>query len=339
MPQSPAAGSPNYVRRLILLAVFIVVLFGGYSGLWWYLAGQLKARSATMLSDLSLSSIDARCEDLQVRGYPFRLGVYCDSVSAVDKRDRSSLTAGGFRSAAQIYAPNHIVSEVDGPVSIVAPTGDSGELEWDVLRTSTIFGLDGLSRGSVQGTDTQAVIQLAATGQKVTLTTDNSEFHTRQSGDDLDAVIRIDKGILAVDPGLDGFPGFSLEADATFTDRAWLLSGRLSSGRDVPWRDVSGSLNGLLLHFDNGAELQMSGPFSVDGRGLLTGKFDMTVHEIGKLLETLADIVPGQEETLRNAAGMLSGVGSGGDGITLPLTIKRGRVSISFFSLGRIPPL
>jgi hypothetical protein len=338
MSQPPESGSPNYRRRLVLLAVFIVVLFGGYSGLWWYLADQLKARSATMLSDLSLSSIDAQCEDLEVRGYPFRLGVYCNSVSAVDKRDRSSLTAGGFRSAAQIYKPNHIVSEVDGPVSVVAPTGDSGELDWQNLRTSTVFGLDGLSRGSVQGTDTTAVVKLAASGQTVKLTTGNSEFHTRQSGADLDAVIRIDEGNLAVEPGLDGFPGFSLEADATFSDRAWLLSGHLSAD-DMPWRDVSGSLNGLLLHFDNGAEIRLSGPFSVDGRGLVSGKFDVNVQQIGKLLETFATVIPGQEETLRNAAGMLSGVRSGGDGIKLPLTIDRGRVSIAFFSLGRIPPL
>lgn len=105
-------------RRFVWLAVFIVALVAAYSGAWFYLARQLESRGAFLISDLANRNVHADCEEMEVKGYPFRLGVFCNSVSADDQLHSASLSTGSFRSAAQIYRPNHIVSELDSPVKI-----------------------------------------------------------------------------------------------------------------------------------------------------------------------------------------------------------------------------
>ena len=79
MPSSDAT-TPNYSRRIILLAVFIVVLFGGYSLGWFYVADRVREKIDTIVANLDKAGIAVDCANAEVRGYPFRIGVFCDAL-------------------------------------------------------------------------------------------------------------------------------------------------------------------------------------------------------------------------------------------------------------------
>src|SRR5688572_24452487 len=42
--------TPNYGRRILWLGVFVVILFGGYSAGWFYLADQLVTRAKAAIA-------------------------------------------------------------------------------------------------------------------------------------------------------------------------------------------------------------------------------------------------------------------------------------------------
>ena len=46
-------GKPNYSRRFFWLAVFIVLLFGGYSAVWYYVAGALEKFAGTAIAEFN----------------------------------------------------------------------------------------------------------------------------------------------------------------------------------------------------------------------------------------------------------------------------------------------
>ena len=52
MPSSERR-KPNYSRRLTWLGVFIVVLFGGYSAAWFYVASKLEAVAGAAIAGLN----------------------------------------------------------------------------------------------------------------------------------------------------------------------------------------------------------------------------------------------------------------------------------------------
>ena len=135
MPSSEVR-KPNYARRFFWLAVFIMFLFGAYSAGWFYLADRVKKVSEAAVASLNRDGATAECANLEVRGYPFRLGLFCDSLGYEDARRNIAATAGSLRSAAQVYAPRRIVTELDGPLRTAVPGMPPLWLDWDKLRAS-----------------------------------------------------------------------------------------------------------------------------------------------------------------------------------------------------------
>ena len=60
----------------------------------------------------------AECVNLTARGFPFRIGLFCDRVAFEQPSAAMTLSAGAFRSAGQIYDPMRLVAELDGPAKI-----------------------------------------------------------------------------------------------------------------------------------------------------------------------------------------------------------------------------
>ncbi|MCB1441256.1 MAG: DUF2125 domain-containing protein, partial [Nitratireductor sp.] len=64
---------------MIGLAIFVVVLFGGYSLGWFYFAGKLVEQVNVALAGAKQNGTNADCVNPTARGFPFRIGIFCDS--------------------------------------------------------------------------------------------------------------------------------------------------------------------------------------------------------------------------------------------------------------------
>jgi hypothetical protein len=324
-------------RRFFWLAVFIIVVIAAYSGVWFTLAQQLEKRSAFLISDLANSNVEADCNAMEIKGYPFRLGVFCASVSADDRLNKASLTTGSFRSAAQIYQPNHIVSELDGPAKITVGDGSAAEFDWQSLRSSTVFGLSGLTRASLQSAGLDAKLMPASTSDPMKISAQSTELHVRQNDTDLEAVLRLTAAAISTGANAISIPAFDLEADLTLAGRAWMLSEQ-SDPTQTPWRNLSASLNTLNADLGKGAQLAIQGPFSIDDEGYLTGKFNLEISGRDAWQTILTEAFPAEAQNISNATNMISSLGKNQDKLSLPINVERGRIMIGFITLGKLPP-
>jgi hypothetical protein len=142
---------PNYGRRFVWLGITVVLLFGGYSLGWFWLAGRLEAEARTAIAGISREGVEADCANPTARGYPFRIGIYCDSVRFSDAAQGVSVEAGSFRSAGQIYDPMRLVAELDGPARIDSEKAGAFALDWDNLRASARLSTPLPQRLSLEG--------------------------------------------------------------------------------------------------------------------------------------------------------------------------------------------
>src|SRR5690606_39083805 len=126
----------TYSRRFFWLAVFIVVLFGGYSAGWYYIADRVLSSTKAAIAEASQDGVTAECANPSMHGYPFRIGVYCDRVAYENSSERMAFSAGSLRTAGQIYDPARIVAELDGPARLALPDSQQIDLSWDAMRAS-----------------------------------------------------------------------------------------------------------------------------------------------------------------------------------------------------------
>lgn len=321
---------PNYSRRFFWLAVFIVLLFGGYSVAWYYAAGRLETIATAAIAGFSRDGRSADCARPTARGFPFRIGLFCDNVRFEDAGRQLSASAAAFRSAAQVYNPFHIVAELDSPATVSAPGLGPIAFAWTNLRASTVLDTDSPERVSIE-TDGLAA---AAPGDSAAnlLNVGHAEGHMRRNGADLDlagsfADARLDptltKGVTL--PALGGEADLTIltGADIRRLDRASL-------------RGRSGTIRTLMLSTGEATGLSVAGPFTFSAEGLLDATFTVTIRNPKALAAQLAEIFPDKASQINSS---FMGLAMLGDNPTLPLKISRGKASLGFIPLGDIPPL
>jgi len=320
--------TPNYGRRILWLAVFVVILFGGYSAGWYYLADQLVVRAKSTISDMNRNGVTVKCDDPVAHGFPFRLGVYCDRVAYANAGEAIGLTAGNLRTAGQIYDPMRFVAELDGPATVDTPNNGSLKFEWEKLRASVRWARPLPQRVSVEGGGVSAT---TATGAPLA-TIGAFEAHMRPNGQDLDLASSFTD--LALDPTLvDGrsVPAISGESDMTINGGVELTG---IEPRDL--RGRSGVIRNAALTVGDASGVTVSGTFAIAEDGLIDADLKLTVRDPKALSAALAEAFPEKQREIGNVSSALGFMGSDP---TLPLKIERGRARIAFFEIGDIPPL
>lgn len=322
------ARTPNYGRRIIWLAVFVVVLFGGYSIGWYYLADQLVARAKAGIADANRDGVTVECENPVARGFPFRLGIYCDSVAYANAAEAMGLTAGNLRTAGQIYDPMRFVAELDGPAAVATPNGSQLNIEWEKLRASVRWARPLPERVSVEGgqltATTAAGAPLATIGA--------FETHLRPNGRDLDLASTFDG--LEIDPVLANgrtLPPLSGQYDLTINDGIDL---RGLQPEDL--RGRAGVIRDATLNIGPRGGVTVNGTFSIGDSGLVDADLKVTVRDPEGLSAELVKIFPEKRREIRNVTSALTFMGNDP---TLPLVIERGEAKLAFFKLGDIPPI
>lgn len=324
MPQMP---STPQGRRIVWLGAFIVVVVVVYIAGWFYFASVIETRTALALANLQKHGVSADCRNTTVRGFPFRIGLFCDSVDYADQKGVAA-SAGAFRSAGQIYDPLRLIAELDGPASLAAPGLGDVKVNWSALRASARLAKPLPSRLSLEGGALKAA---RADGQPL-LAADTFEGHMRPNGADIDLAWSL--GGLAIDASLvQGrvLPPIAGTGDITVTDGVRLAQ----EGAKSP-RGLSAMLRSVSVTLGGTGGLTVSGPVSVDADGLVNAELKLELREPAKLAEALVTAFPEQADRIRQGFGGLALLGSQP---SLPLRIVKGNASLGFIPLGTLPPL
>ncbi len=320
--------TPNYGRRILWLGAFVVVLCVGYTAGWYYLAGLFENEAKATIARMNRGDVAAECDNTVARGFPFRLGIYCDRIAFSDPAEAVSFSAGSFRSAGQIYDPKRFVAELDGPATVDTPASGPLKFVWDRMRASVRWAQPLPDRVSLEGGNVSASL---ASGTPLG-TIGDFQAHMRRNGADLDVASSFDD--LIVDPSrVDGrqLPALSGQTDLTIDNGVELVGSRINN-----LRGQSGTIHQASLSSGPDTGLTISGPFSVRQDGLIDANLKITIRDPTGLSKVLAAMFPENSDEIITGIAALSFMGNAP---SLPLTIKKGRANISFVKLGRIPPL
>ncbi|MEW9805624.1 DUF2125 domain-containing protein [Mesorhizobium sp. ZMM04-5] len=318
--------TPNYGRRILWLAVFVVVLFGGYSAGWFYLADRMVERAKSTIADANRDGVTVECENPVARGFPFRLGVFCDRVAYANADEAIGLTAGNLRTVGQIYDPLRFIAELDGPATLATPNSGPLNLNWDKLRASVRWARPLPERVSIEGGNLAA----STAGGEPLATVGAFETHLRPNGPDLDLASTFHG--LTLDPALAegrAVPELSGQYDLTINDGASL---RGLQPKDL--RGRSGVIRDASLNLESNAGFTVNGTFAIGQDGLIDANLKLTVRDPQKLSAILTKTFPEKRREIRNVASALTFMGNDP---TLPLVIERGEAKLAFFKLGDVP--
>lgn len=312
---------------MVWLAIVIVLLFGGYSVGWYYVGGLLESEVKTQLADASKKGLLADCANPTVRGYPFRIGVYCDTVSFDDKKS-VSVSAGAFRSAAQIYDPFRIVGELDGPATIDLKPEAPLKLEWQTLRASVRLATPLPERISVEGT----ALAAGPLSSSALINAKAFEGHMRPNGKDLDVAGSIGD-LTAATQLLQGraLPPLSGSIDATVANGVALLQSKSKS-----LRGQAATIRQLTISVDAKTGIDITGAISTDAAGLIDADLMITVRNAEKLAQIAAKAFPEKKKEIDKA---MLGFSMLGESTSLPLKIVKGKAMLAFIPLGDVKPV
>ncbi|MCK5934328.1 MAG: DUF2125 domain-containing protein [Fulvimarina manganoxydans] len=350
---SASTSEPRRIRRAYLWIVAVVLLlFALLTGAWLYAANWIDQQAGLAIERAARSGVAIGCPNRDVTGYPFRIGLTCEAVTVDAPADEFRMNGGAFRSAAQLYRPNRLVTELDGPVIIDASGAPPLDLRWDLFQASVSAWSEGLDRFSVHVDRPSFATVAPAASRKPFFEAVSGEVHGRRRESDLDLALRTTGGHLSRGTGVE-LPPFDIFADVTIDGAAdWLSGGaagqsarELFAGRSGTLRSVSinlsdGSAQATGADGQNGgAELVGDFAFSEDGR--LSGAFDLALSKPDEVAQSVSNAIPEVADTARQIASVIPYLGKKDDkGRTvIRLTADDGRLSAGLIPLGEIPPL
>ncbi|MEN3792910.1 DUF2125 domain-containing protein [Fulvimarina sp. MAC3] len=334
---SSSTSEPRRIRRAyIWIAAIVVVLFAILTGFWFYAASELDRVTSRAIENAERDGILVSCDGRDVVGYPFRLGLVCDDLSVIVPRNGVEVDAGSFRSAAQIYQPNLVVSELSAPVRIETAGELPVDLNWELAQSSASFWTEGLDRISI-AIDAPRI----AIGGELVFNASSGELHARRRDGDLDIAGNQRSAKIDI-PQLSSIPDFDLSTDLTIQNAADWLSGTASgrSAREL-FAGRSGTLRSLQLQLSGDpAGADLAGDFSFSQEGLLSGTFDLAVTSPERLASIIGSIAPEAQSIANTVASVVPYVGTTENGrTTIRVTANDGQLAAGVIPLGQIPPL
>jgi hypothetical protein len=274
-----------YLPPALLIAVALA-----WCGFWFYSANITEKKLANLKADEAAKGRQWDCADQKIGGFPFRIEVYCSSVtlSAMAEGRPARLSAGALHAATQIYSPSLLLADLDGPL-IVASEGADTKIAWESLRVSARFS-DRLDRLSVAMTKPQVELT-PSSGEKNASAAKYAEAHLRY-----DAGRAVDER--AVDLALQLNEVSSPVADNLFgsSDKLDLaIAGVVTKLSDLPargwrnllesWRNAGGDLRIESGKLTKGTlQIDAKGALNLDSLHRPQGKLDLSAKGIGPLV-------------------------------------------------------
>jgi hypothetical protein len=330
------ASSSRAGKKIRLLGIAVVIIVILYSAGWFFVASKFEAFVGQFVNQVHAGRPRLTCDKLDASDignlFRFSLGLSCDKIAINDGVSGSTLTAGSFQALARIYNPGRVNIDLQGPATVTLGDGTTIDGQWQRLQSSLRASLTGLSELSLEG-DLPS-IQLDSPNLQVPfdLKMREGEFHARQNNGDLDVALIANDFDWKDASGNTILPRLSTSADLTMVGKAGVLE-----GQPLVLNGSKGELRSFKIETPDGLYGEMSGPFTIDDKGYLNGKFRTTFEKIGLWEQTVKTVFPDAGDSISGVAVLLKGLAKGKDRVTVNLKVDRGNITLSFLPLGRIP--
>ncbi|HZT27267.1 MAG TPA: DUF2125 domain-containing protein [Pseudolabrys sp.] len=362
-------------RRYVILLFVIFALVAGWTWFWKYAAAQAENAVEGWRAREAKAGRIYKCGSQSVGGFPFRIEVNCEPASAEFRSNQPpvELKAGNVVVVAQVYQPNLLISEFQGPLTIA-----------DLGQTPKIVANWRLGESSLRGTPSSP--------ERVSLVFDEPAIELVDGGRQTDLLRakhlelhgRIVEGSAADNPVLQ-VALYLAQASAPLLGRAAVkpvdaeVVGTLRGLGDLspkPWHERfrelqqrGGRIDITQARISQGETLATgSGSLSIDPNGRLQGQLSVTVAglepflisigaqqavqnsaNMDKLAGMLDRLSPGLGDAARQQAGANLSLGinmlgkpatlEGRRAVTLPLIFKDGAAYLGPIPLGSTPAL
>lgn len=362
-PTLPPSGAAPGKRRPWLIAlpfVGLAVLGIGWSLAWNWGAGRAAAEIDAWIAREATEGRNWNCASREFGGFPFRFELICADPT-VSFAGPSTWTArmAGAHAVAQVWNPNHIIAEFQGPATLVeSSTGREVVANWSLLQVSGVGSEGRAERFSIAAND----YSLAEGGTTV-FSARHAELHVRHHPGEA-------AGTLDLAMGFKGATGMSLNAPApqarttgvaasqAAAQAAASIDGELEATvtgvppfRSMPpeqrlalWQQAGGRVNLLVARVTGGGgSLSASGDIALDLQRRPDGRLDIAVVKAQQLFGSLAaaGLLPDFVANLAPAM-MMAGLPATVDGTkasSFPFVFRDGRVLLGVLPLGKIGPL
>jgi hypothetical protein len=329
--QSPAS------RKIAWLAAAVLIICVLYTAAWFYIAGEIRSRLTMLMSGRQGSGLTIECGGMDIRGFPFRFELFCSKPGLANLDRGGSAEAEALRSAAQVYAPWHIVWEADGPLSATLSSGERLRLNWQSLQSSLQLKSKGLERSSIAADGLELVMPPDGAVGVFNAKAGHAEAHLRQNGEDLDSAVLM-RDVALTPPGTPTLPLFSASLDATLAGKAGAMEGRIR-GNDL-LRPGKGEIRRFVVDFGSGRVTTLSGPFDIDEEGRISGKFSVEAEKFVEWRPLLEDALPDEANSIATAMGAIKGMADDKGTVRINLVLEKGQLLLGFIPLGiEIPPI
>lgn len=337
MAASSQSGTSGSTKRVWLLGIALIVIVAAlYSGGWYYAASALKTNVMRALGDQDTAGVVGRCDDLALQGFPFRIGLSCSKIDVDDHVHGVSASFDDLNASAHVYAPGDISWDLASPAEIRTAQGLTVSAEWKNLQSRLLTKGKGIEEGQTVIEGLKAGITSSFTGQNFNVTADRTEIHLRQNGPNLEAMIGVEKSNTVIKDFPQPLPTLSTSADITLADKAGLLDGSDKGGLN----GASGTLHRVVADIGDGRVMTLSGPFSFDDQGLISGQFKLEIAQIGPWRDSLKQTIPSAKHIIDSASKILKALAAGGDKVSVDLTADHGKLMLSgFIPIGELPPI
>lgn len=323
-------------RLWFVLLGLLVVLAALYTGGWYYATGFVRANVLKALGQQNSAGIAGKCENMAFNGFPFSIGLTCDTVTVDNQTRGVSANFDTLSATAPVFQPNHVSWSLKSPAELRTSEGLIISAEWADLQSNLVAKGRGVAQSQTVINGLKAGIVSSFTGQSADVTAARTEMHASQNGSDLDFAIGIENANAVIKDFPQTLPTASTSASVTLTGKAGLLDGSDRQGL----HGAAGVLHQAVIDIGDGRVMTLSGPFNFDDNGFLSGQFKLEINQIGPWGDSLTTTLPAAKSIIKTATKMLKALANGADTVSVDLTADRGRLSLSgFIPLGKIPPI
>lgn len=346
----PPRRKPWIVIVPLALLVTLAVL---WSGLWFYAANRAEREIDAWIGREAQLGRVWSCADRSLAGFPFRFELRCRAPSLQTRGgDAFRFTAVSAQAVAQVWAPNHIVAEFNGPARVEdLVTGEAYAANWQQLQMSGVGDLSGQpQRLSVQALEPRLErAGTAGTAARPVVSAHLFEFHARRSpasdgkpdGVDYAAGLKGGESALLTALGVAGPVDMTLQGTVTASAdlRPMPVTQRLRA-----WAAAGGvaKLDRFVITSPKVA-ISASGAVALDPQGQLNGKLDLAFAGIADLVQGLdkAGVIPRDVAPIVSALAMVGKPTQveGRKGALFALGFDAGALKLAGFPVGYVPPL